>query len=333
MMRYALGKPYSPNGVEVEFSEVRWTLKRGGCPGRLEVMSDVAKGAPVVSVHQVVGAGVAAATAAFVTSRFGVAGTLLGAALTAMIITGGSAILKSYLESVTGNARKAPIKLRARRNRRKAGRSTEPPETLPTRPDLGENFAGRMRAALDWFSHLPLLTRRSILLKGLIAAAVAFVIGIGAVWAVEKGIGNSLSCGIWSNCPEGARPGIHLGGGDGTGADSTLSWGRAKTKEVAPGREVQGPAYERSPLRQQGPSSQRQEPGYQQQPAQPDARPGGGILQPDKPAAQSAVRAQQDQPSSASPAPQEEQAPPGGAAGDPAQQGTPSTASPTAPSQ
>jgi hypothetical protein len=191
----------------------------------------------------------AAATAAFVTSRFGVAGTLLGAALTAMIITGGSAILKSYLESVSGNVRKAPGKMRARRNRWKAGRSTEPPETLQTRPDLRENFAGRMRAALDWFSHLPLLTRRSILLKGLIAAAVAFVIGIGAVWAVEKGIGNSLSCGIWSNCPEGASPGIHLGGGDGTGADSTLSWGRAKTKEVAPGREVQGPTHERSPLR------------------------------------------------------------------------------------
>ena len=300
-------------------------------------MSDVAKGAPVVSVHQVVGAGVAAATAAFVTSRFGVAGTLLGAALTAMIITGGSAILKSYLESVTGNARKAPSKLRARRNRWKAGRSTEPPETLPTRPDLRENFAGRMRAALDWFSGLPSLTRRSILLKGLIAAAVAFVIGMGAVWAVEKGIGNSLSCGIWSNCPEGASPGIHLGGGDGTGADSTLSWGRAKTTKAAPGREVQGPAYERGPLGQQGPSSQRQEPGYQQQPAQPDARPGGGILQPDKPAAQPAaqpaVGAQQDQPSSASPAPQEEQAPRGGVAGDPAQQVTPSTASPAAPSQ
>jgi hypothetical protein len=297
-------------------------------------MSDVAKGAPVVSVHQVVGAGVAAATAALVTSGFGVAGTLLGAALTAMIITGGSAILKSYLESVSGNVRNAPSKLRARRSRWKARRSAEPPETLQTRPDLRDNFAGRMRAALGWFSGLPPLTRRSILLKGLIAAAVAFVIGIGAVWAVEKGIGNSLSCGIWSNCPEGARPGIHLGGGDGTGADSTLSWGRAKTKEVAPGREVQGPAYERSPLRQQGPSSQRQEPSYQQpSAAQPDARPGGGILQPDKPAAQPAVGAQQDQPSSASPAPQEEQAPPGGEAGDPAQQGTPSTASPAAPSQ
>ena len=57
-------------------------------------------------------AGSAAAVAAFVTSRFGVAGTLLGAALTAMIITGGSAILKAHLENVTGNVRKVPRKLR-----------------------------------------------------------------------------------------------------------------------------------------------------------------------------------------------------------------------------
>ena len=42
-------------------------------------------------------AGLAATGAAFVTSRFGVAGTLLGAALTAMIITAGSAVLKAYI--------------------------------------------------------------------------------------------------------------------------------------------------------------------------------------------------------------------------------------------
>jgi hypothetical protein len=105
--------------------------------------------------------------AAFLTSKFGVAGTLLGAALTAMIITGGSAILRSYLENVTGNVRKMPDKLRER----KASRRAEP-TTLPRRPDLGDNFAGRMRAAMSWFSHLPPLRRRSILLKGLIGAMV-----------------------------------------------------------------------------------------------------------------------------------------------------------------
>jgi hypothetical protein len=170
---------------------------------------------------QVVSAGLASTVAAFVTSRFGVAGTLLGAALTAMIITGGSAILRTYLESI-------PTKLRARRERRKAGRYVVP-DTLPERPDLRDNFMGRMRAAMGWFSQLPLLTRHSILLKGLIGGAVAFMIGIGAVYAAETIIGNSLSCGLWSNCPKGATPGTHLRGGDGRGANPTITLGRAKT--------------------------------------------------------------------------------------------------------
>ena len=82
---------------------------------------------------------------------------------------------------------------------------------MPGRPDLRDNFVGRMRAALGWFSHLPTLSRRSILIKGLLAAAVAFVICMGVVWGAEKLIGNSLSCGIWAKCPYGAAPGIHPG--------------------------------------------------------------------------------------------------------------------------
>ena len=138
-----------------------------------------------------------------------------------MIITGGSAILGFYLESV-------PSKLRARRERRKAGRHAVP-DTLPERPDLRDNFMGRMRAGMGWFSELPLLTRRSILVKGFIAGAVAFMIGIGAVYAAETIIGNSLSCGLWSNCPKGATPGTHLGGEDSVGASPTITLGRAKT--------------------------------------------------------------------------------------------------------
>jgi hypothetical protein len=47
---------------------------------------------PLIKPSAVVGAGLAATLAAFFTSRFGVAGTVLGTALTAMIITAGSAI-------------------------------------------------------------------------------------------------------------------------------------------------------------------------------------------------------------------------------------------------
>jgi hypothetical protein len=295
---------------------------------------EVRQAPPVVSGHHVLSAGFAAATAAFVTSRFGVAGTLLGAAVTAMIITGGSAILKGYLESVTGKVRLVPDRLQTRASRLKARRYAEP-DTLPERPDLRDNFAGRMRAALGWFSHLPPLSRRSILIKGLIAAAIALLIGMGAVYAIEKGIGNSLSCGLWSNCPDGARPGIHPLGDRDAGAGSSLSLGRAKT-QAAPGYGNQEPARQQNVFQQEDRSYQQQnvfqqeDRSYQQegpgfrQPADSD---GGesrrGILEreqqvePEEPAQQ-----QEETPSSASPAPEEE----------PVQEIAPSGASP-APSE
>jgi hypothetical protein len=222
---------------------------------------------PVVSGSQVFAAGLASTTAAFVTSKFGVAGTILGAALTTMIITGGAAILNAYLKSLTGNVRKVPQKLRVRRERRKAARYAEPPtETLPGRPGPRDNFMGRLRAAVGWFSHLPLTVRRSILVKGLIAAAVAFVISMGAIYALERGIGNSLSCGLWGNCPEGATPGIHRlgGGGDGTGAGSTIGGGRvSQSSDIDRDGGIIGPDQQQgSPFRQQD-SFEQQDRGYQ----------------------------------------------------------------------
>jgi hypothetical protein len=281
-------------------------------------VSDAAKQAPIFNGTQVAAAGIASAGAAFLTSRFGVAGTLLGAAVTTMIITGGSAILRSYLESVSGSVRKVPSKLHERRNRWKAGRSAEPPETLPQRPDLRDNFAGRMRAALGWFSHLPPLARRSILIKGLIAAAVAFVIGMGAVWGVEKVINNSLSCGFWANCPEGATPGIHIGEDREAGARSTLTFSRART-QVAPGYEEQGPAYRQNGQQQSRSYEQQQAPDYRQ-PAPSDNQQGRGILEPDRPVDED-VPAQPETLNTASPTPEEEASPP-------AQRVSPSRASP-----
>jgi hypothetical protein len=224
---------------------------------------------PVVSGSQVFAAGLASTTAAFVTSKFGVAGTILGAALTTMIITGGAAILNAYLQSVKGSVRKVPHKLRARRERRKAARYAEPPtETLPGRPDLRDNFMGRARAAVGWFSHLPLPARRSIVVKGLIAAAVAFVISMGAIYALERGIGNNLSCGLWGNCPEGATPGIHRlgGGGDGTGAGSTIGGGRvSQSRDLDRDDGIIGSdqQQQRRPLWQQNSVEQQEDRGFQ----------------------------------------------------------------------
>ena len=175
-------------------------------------------------------AGLAATGAALVTSRFGVAGTLLGAALTAMIITGGSAVLKAYIENAAGRVRSGATRLQERKEARAS--DAAPEEEAPTaqanppgRPDLRNNFAGRMRAAVDWFRRLPTPARRPILMKALLAAVVALVICLVAIWGVEKLIGNSLSSGIWSRCPYGAAPGIHVAGFDDSGAGSTLSGG------------------------------------------------------------------------------------------------------------
>ncbi len=176
-------------------------------------------------------AGLAATGAAFVTSRFGVAGTLLGAALTAMIITGGSQILKAYVANASSRVRGGVTRLRERGTGDPApapepGPTQEAPRrTLPERPDLRDNLVGRLRAAMDWFRNLPTPSRRPILIKALIAAGVAFVICMFAVWGVEKLIGNSLSCGIWSSCPYGAAPGIHPAGFDDSGARSSIAGG------------------------------------------------------------------------------------------------------------
>src|SRR5215207_4496159 len=267
-------------------------------------------------------AGLAATGASFVTSRFGVAGTLLGAALTAMIITGGSAILRSYLETATGRVRGMPTKLRTLRGQQKAGGYGD---TMPGRPDLKDNFVGRMRAALDWFGHLPAMSRRSILMRGLLAAVIAFVICMGVVWGTEQLIGNSLSCGLWSECPYGAVPGIHPLGYGGTGAGSSIAGGGMNTGADRPSlvdrvRQNPNPFGGDQPVfgnpdgpnpvngNPDGPNPVNGNPGGGESSAspEPDASPPAGQESPTPGAggqeSASPAAGQQDAPSSASPA-------------------------------
>lgn len=164
---------------------------------------------PIVSGSSVIAAGLASALAAAVTSSLGWAGGLIGAALTTMIITGGSAVLNAYIQNMKSRVQAAPGSLRAAAQR---VRPQERENTLPDNPGLRDNFMGRLRGALGWFSRLPLNQRRSILRRGAIGAVAAFVIGIVAITAVEFGIGNSLSCGLWGNCPVTSAPGINGGG-------------------------------------------------------------------------------------------------------------------------
>ena len=211
-------------------------------------------------------AGLASATAALVTSRFGVAGTLIGAALTTMIITGGSAILRSYLERVTGRVRKVPGKVREKAGSLRNPKATEP-QNIPERPDLRNNFMGRLRAAFDWFFRLPPLRRRAILVSAVVPAVIAFLISMGAVTGLELAIGNSLPCGVWNKCPVASdgskatnaytRPTI-LGGGAKTGASSQ--------DQQSPG------SFQKTPGEQNAqPADPNAQPAEPQQPATPDS--------------------------------------------------------------
>lgn len=215
---------------------------------------------PVVSGSAVASAGLASALAALVTSRFGVAGTLIGAALTTMIITGGAAVLKSYLEGVTGRIRKVPGRVRARAGRTRAPQATEP-QNIPARPDLRNNFMGRLRAAFDWFLHLPPLRRRAILAGAIVPAVIAFLISMGAVTGLELAIGKSLPCGIWNNCP------VAADGSTATGVSTrpTLFGGGVKTGDAAQDQQVPG-------FQQQTPAQQNGQQGVDPnvQPATPD---------------------------------------------------------------
>lgn len=62
----------------------------------------------IVSGSSITAAGLASALAAAVTSSVGWAGGLLGAALTTMIIIGGSAIPGAYLQSAKSRVQAAP---------------------------------------------------------------------------------------------------------------------------------------------------------------------------------------------------------------------------------
>lgn len=173
----------------------------------------------VVSATQIAAAGAASAVAAVVTSRFGVAGTLLGAAMTTMLITGGSAILKSYLDALSERAR--GLSGVVRRGDRPAATGNAPQDPAPQEEDSRradtrevpasaerQGFFGRVRSAFGWFSGQSSRRKKSILLGAAAPAVIAFIIALVAITGVEATTGQPLSC-LGSDCaPSAAGGGI-----------------------------------------------------------------------------------------------------------------------------
>lgn len=163
--------------------------------------------APVVQPTTVAAAGLASTSAAVVTSSVGVAGTILGAAITTMIITGGSAMIRVGMERTTGTVRKTTKRIRER-NVAEDAEPTPPPypparegDHPPQRPDLRDNLMGRLRAGLGKFPRLPERRRRSVIMGTAIASLVAFIVAMATVTGAELAVGKTLSCWVWGNCP------------------------------------------------------------------------------------------------------------------------------------
>ena len=187
---------------------------------------------------KVIAIGIASPAATLLTSRFGIAGTLLGLALGAMILTAVADFLKVYLARTSHAAAHAAVT-------KVPGAMKAPRGFLPARLFRRKGRA-RPKALYRGFSS-PRGGRwrqRSLLVgRSVVAAGISFLLGLGAITAIEHNAGKSLSCWVWEECPaqssdeegggssdQSTRPSI-FGGGPSAGSGTAAEVRPAGTKQ------------------------------------------------------------------------------------------------------
>jgi len=145
----------------------------------------------ILDIPKVIAVGIASPVATVLTSRFGIAGTLIGLALSAVILTALADMLKVYLARAPATVAKVPTTV------------VKVPGSVRARLSW-RNIRSRLRATFARYSSLPPAParRRSVLIGSVVAAGISFFVGIIIVTALELGVGKSLSCWVWSDCPE-----------------------------------------------------------------------------------------------------------------------------------
>ena len=236
----------------------------------------------IIDWPKILAVGIASPAATVVTSRFGVAGTLLGLALSAIFVTAAVDVLKVYLARIPGAVTTIPVGLRKKSFFRRTLERTK----VPFRK----------------FASLPRARRRSILIRSVVAAGVSLLVGLIVITALEFGVGKSLSCWVWEECPKESS------------AESSGSTARASTlPSVLGGGQRAGSS---SIPQEDSPSNLRQQPGVQQQ---PDSSPGTPPQAPSQAPPLAADPSVQQQPG-------QRQGPPGVPTGEDQQQAPPSAA-------
>jgi hypothetical protein len=209
----------------------------------------------VFDLPKVLAVGIASPAAAAITARFGVAGTLIGLALSAVFITAAVDFLKVYLARVPGAVTTIPGGFRKRSSL--------------------QNVFERMRRPFSKFASLPRPRRRSILIGSIAAAGISFVVGLIVVTGLELGVGKSLSCWVWEECStEESSADDSSGSARASTLPSVLGGGQGASSS-APQVEVSPSVVSPSSPQQQPASQAADVPGAQQAPdPSPSAQPG-----------------------------------------------------------
>jgi uncharacterized membrane protein YjjB (DUF3815 family) len=146
---------------------------------------------PILDLPKVIAVGIASPAVTILTSRFGVAGTVIGLAVGAMILTALVDFLKVYLARAPATVAKVPDTM------------VKMPGGLRTRLSW-RNVRSRIQAAFAKVFSLtaaPPKRRRAILIGSLLAAGISFLVALSIVTALELGVGKSFSCWLWEDCP------------------------------------------------------------------------------------------------------------------------------------
>ena len=234
----------------------------------------------ILDLPKVIAVGIASPVATLLTSRFGIAGTLIGLAVGAVVITVIVDVLKVYLARVPGAVTTIPGGFKKRSSFR--------------------NLLERIWLPFSKFSSLKPARRRSILIGSIAAAGISFFVGLSAVTALEVGVGKSLSCWIWNECATGSSA-------DGGGASETstlpsiLGGGQSATSGAL---KVQPPPSQQPAPEVPGSTSQPQGvPGSEQlpsspQPGQRSRSPSGALGEGDQQPSSSGELVEDERPSS-----------------------------------
>lgn len=155
----------------------------------------------LVETNKAVAAGIAAVIAALFTSKLGVAGTLIGTALTAMTITLGAAILKAQIERAQTTLSGLPSTVRGRLStqqvrvpgRPNAEPNPEPPPPPEPRGGHTAGFLERLRSIPSFLKGLSTTARRRVLVSGALAGLVAIAIALCIITFTEAVAGEPIS--------------------------------------------------------------------------------------------------------------------------------------------